>query len=82
MYPILKSRSIMCHPANQPPVYGLQSGTLTAPPDDPITNWDYVDAMGASLIVEADSDKDEVIPELSVVYLAESGAKKNGVEHE
>ncbi|VGO19233.1 hypothetical protein SCARR_01290 [Pontiella sulfatireligans] len=53
-------------------VVGLQGGTLTAPPDDPITNFDYVDAMGIGLIVEADSDKDP-IPELDVIEIKKAG---------
>jgi len=53
-------------------VYGLQGGTLTAPPDDPITSWDYVDAMGPGLIVEADSDKSP-IPEVDTIQIKKAG---------
>ncbi len=53
-------------------VYGLQGGTLTAPPDEPFTNVEYVDAMGPGLIVEADSDKDP-IPEVDTIQIKKAG---------
>jgi hypothetical protein len=56
-------------------IYGLQGGTLTAPPDDPITPVEYVAAMGPGLIVAAESDNDAT-PELDVV-----GIKKAGFYH-
>lgn len=53
-------------------VIGLQGGTLTAPPDDPISAIDYVDRMGPGLIVEADSYAD-VGPEVDCVEIKKAG---------
>lgn len=53
-------------------VFCLQGGVLTAPPDDPISAVDYVDAMGQGLIVEADSYAD-VGPELDCVEIKKAG---------